>query len=92
MNELGACIFLKVHVPILLVNNHCHGLPRFLINNMAFKFSSENLEIVHIFNCILGIAMSRELNYGMTLVPPRARVLRELNTLDVTEGAKPLQS
>jgi hypothetical protein len=26
MNELGACIFLKVHVPILLVNNHGHGL------------------------------------------------------------------
>lgn len=58
---------------------------------MAFKFSPENLEIVHVFNCILGIAMSRELNYGMTLVSPRARVLRELYTLNVTEGAKPLK-
>ena len=90
MNELGTCIFLKVHVSILLVNNHCHGLPRFLINNMAFKFSPENLEIVHIFNCILGIAMSRELNYGMTLVTAGAWVLRELDALNVTEWAKPL--
>ena len=58
---------------------------------MAFKFSPEYLKIVHIFDCILGIAMSRELNYGMTLVSPRAGVLRELYTLNVTEGAKPLQ-
>jgi hypothetical protein len=58
---------------------------------MAFKFSPENFEIVHIFNCILGIAMSCELNNGMTLVTPRARVLRQLNTLNVTEWAKPLQ-
>ena len=91
MNELGTCIFLKVHVPILLVNNHSHGLSRFLINNMAFKFSPENFEIVHIFYCILGITMPCELNYGMTLVTSRARVLRELNTLNVTEWAEPLQ-
>ena len=58
---------------------------------MAFKFSPENLEIIHIFDCILGIAMSREFNYGMTLVSPRARVFREFNTLYVTKGAKPLQ-
>ena len=59
---------------------------------MAFKISSENLEIVHIFDSVLGIAMSRELNYSVALVSPRARVLRELNALNVAEGAKPLQS
>jgi hypothetical protein len=58
---------------------------------VAFEFSSEYLEIVHVFNRILGIAMSRELNYGMTLVTARAGVLRELDALNVTEWAKPLQ-
>ena len=57
---------------------------------MAFKFSPEYLEIVHIFYCILGIAMSRELNYGMTLVTAGAWVLGELDALNVTEWAKPL--
>ena len=57
---------------------------------MAFEFSPEYLEIVHFFNRGLGIAMSRELNYGMTLVTAGAWVLGELDALNVTEWAKPL--
>ena len=41
---------------------------------MAFEFSPEYLEIVHVFNRVLGIAMSSELNYGMTFVTARAGV------------------
>lgn len=58
---------------------------------MAFEFSPEYFEIVHVFNRILGIAMSRELNYGMTFVASRTGVLRKLNALNVTKWAKPLQ-
>ena len=58
---------------------------------MAFEFSPEYLKIVHFFNRGLGIAMSRELNYGMTLVTAGAGILGELYALNVTEWAKPLQ-
>jgi hypothetical protein len=57
---------------------------------VAFEFSPEYLEIVHFFNRGLGIAMSRELNYGMTFVTAGAWVLGELDALNVTEWAKPL--
>ena len=93
MDILGTGVFLQIHISVLLINDLSHGFPSWsLIYNMTFKLASINIETVHLFNSIFGIAMSCEFNNSMSFIASSIRIFGKFDALNVSERTEPLKN